>query len=921
MIYWYYVYSPKYEIFHRALFNMISKCHGITVCPINIKESAFNKTFRDNKPHFYTGISIKEKIIYAALQDHKDDYIIFSDVDIIVNDSDLINYLENYKCNDMTFLMESEDPLLYNPGFSLIKSTDETIKFFGNVVKNIDENDIDDMSAINYELNTRKSFNGKVGVFSLPDVINTDKVCDTYTENKIIHCAYNDTVEIKVMCHKLLTFGLFTDVISNNDDILVQCEQLNMEKCINCDGNNNCMYWFWNDDNNNTQLLCPVNSIIFDHGISSIYLKSLKIDKVCKYFDKTQILFTHKYQHDSEIKTFNNVRFRSQPVNNQLITNIGLVNNLILNTTNKSFSWYSNKKMGDELVDSTKDTYFNLIYNKEIDIVIDEPVFLFMDYESTTSTSHAYDLQFFLLYKYCNSDIKCKLLVVKSENKYYNKLLKLIKDNYDIEYLYIDTNVNYRFSTFYSIQSHYNIFFDYVKTFINETLIKKIMLKYSSQNAPYYDNLCKIKYQNPDLFNMNNSNFKSTEEFANYCSSNNILNLDLVDDDEYRIYLLNMSKKVTISWGSNLIINIAYYMLDLSNKEIIIACNKGDHCEDYIKCIDTNTYKLCMPRWHTKGYMDGVYNNLIIKGHLLTGLESDSKLLDVLDNKNVIKMYLAHYNSTLYIEKQVNLIKKFIKYNKETTRLELYGFVDSTNDEMRETMRAKWLELGAIPLDMPKERHEFCDKLSNRINHSDYSYGMAFQHVFDNYIKKDTYISIFMENDFFPINYIDIEKYCEDYKMCGELRINAHYYPNYFLLHMWLGIQIFNFRRFNNDDKAIYNGMAGNININNTSFWTDCGGLTYYWLLTNQNYKNIKHIKEVGYKPLEHNPLNIDCITLAAFVKDINELPVELQEKYRIEFKVCNYDNLFLHLVSCFYKHPAEKLEWLDIAYNKLMLL
>jgi hypothetical protein len=607
---------------------MISKCRDIIACPIFFKQKCFNKTFRNDKHHFYTGISLKQQTIILALHTHKGQHVIFSDVDIIVKDPNLIDYLENYKSNDMTFLMETSYTH-YNPGFSFIKSTDETIQCFINIVNRIDTADTDDMSALNYELNTVKSFNGKVGVFSVPEVININTKCEDYSNNKIIqYISENSNLEMKVMSDKLISLALFSDVINNNPDLLIECGKLSTAKCKYCDSNNGCIYWLWKDDNNNLELISGINIKLFNNGKSS---RNIKTNKVCEYFDRTQILFAHKYQSESEIKLFNNVRFRSQPTTNgQLITNIGLVNNLILSTSNKYFSWYLNQKMPDDLVDSTKDTYFNLLYNNKNDIIIDEPVFLFMDYETTTSSSHAYDVQFFLLYKYCLSDIKCKLLVVKSENKYYNRLLKLIKDNYNIEYLYIDPNINYSFSTFYSIESYYNIFFDNVKVFINETLIKKIIDKYSSENIPYYDNLYKIKYINLDTVNTFNTGLKLTDEFSNYCISNNIVNLDLIDDYEYRIYLLNMSKKVIISWGSNFIINIVYYIADLSNKKILIACNKNDHPEDFIKCINTNTYKLCMPTKNTKGYIGGLYNNFIINGQMETGLESDSDILNVL---------------------------------------------------------------------------------------------------------------------------------------------------------------------------------------------------------------------------------------------------------------------------------------------------
>ena len=595
---------------------MISKCRDIMPCPIFIKQSAFNKTFRNDKPHFYTGISLKQQVILAALQVHKGEHIIFSDVDIILKDINLVDYLENYKCNDMTFLMEYDDKTLYNPGFSFIKSTEQTMEYFINVITYIETNDTDDMSAINYELNIRKSFNGIVGVFSVPEVININRKCENHSKNKIIqYICDNNNVEMKVMSDKLLSLALFSDVISNNTDLLIDCNKIYNGKCIYCNDTNGCIFWLWKNDDNSVQTMTGINKLLFDNTKKSRLISNLSGDKICKYFDKTQIMNTHDYQSDPGIKVFNNVRFRSQNVNEEWITNIGLYNNLIISTTNKSFTW-DIIELKDALFDSTKDTYFNLLFNNKDDIVINEPVFLFMDYESLNG-KHSFDIQFYLLFNYIASNINCKLLVVKSENIQYNQLLKLIKDNYKIEYLYIDPNINYCFSRFYCVQSYYDIFFDTIKSFINETLIKKIILKYNN-NLPQYDNVYTLAY---------GSELSASEEFNNYCTSNNILNLDTITDNEYAIYLLNMSKKIIVSWGDKFIINILYYIEDLSNKEVILVPYKSDRTHHYITCND-NIIKLSMPSWRTRGYMGGIYNNFTFKGKLINGVEKDSDILD-----------------------------------------------------------------------------------------------------------------------------------------------------------------------------------------------------------------------------------------------------------------------------------------------------
>ena len=78
---------------------------------------------------------------------------------------------------------------------------------------------------------------------------------------------------------------------------------------------------------------------------------------------------------------------------------------------------------------------------------------------------------------------------------------------------------------------------------------------------------------------------------------------------------------------SLLIINILYYIEDLSNKEVILVPYKSDRTHHYITCND-NIIKLSMPSWRTRGYMGGIYNNFTFKGKLINGVEKDSDILD-----------------------------------------------------------------------------------------------------------------------------------------------------------------------------------------------------------------------------------------------------------------------------------------------------
>ncbi len=277
-----------------------------------------------------------------------------------------------------------------------------------------------------------------------------------------------------------------------------------------------------------------------------------------------------------------------------------------------------------------------------------------------------------------------------------------------------------------------------------------------------------------------------------------------------------------------------------------------------------------------------------------------------------LKVYLAHYGTTRFFERQTKLIRKYFQYDKESVVLKIYGFVDSSNDTASEIMRAKWLELDVIPIDLPRGRSlDFSE-----------SYGLAFQFIYNYYIKYDTYISVFLENDMFPIDYINIENYSRGHSICGEIRFNAGNLPDRIIV-FYLGLQIFNHNEMQNKD--MYSGLSGNIiGISGKEHWTDCGGTSYYWLNYNDNYKTIKHIPTPGYKQKDYDPFNSPICEVHNIESDVENLPEYIREGYNPCFRVVNYDNLFLHLELMGHEYDndpikAAKNKWFDDIFYRLM--
>jgi len=296
----------------------------------------------------------------------------------------------------------------------------------------------------------------------------------------------------------------------------------------------------------------------------------LYMNRIYEYIPKDLVLDIHDYSQEPQIKIIQNTLFRTQKSNLlNFYTPIGVINNKIISITNKQLSYLPavmNHYLGDTYSDALKDTYLNLINTGEY-INIEEPVMQFIDYESISGTGHSYDLMFYLLFFYKMAGLKIKLLVVKSDNIYYNNTLKLIQKYFHVEYIFIETDKNYFIKELYCCQTYVNILFNNIKEFINNELIKPIMHKFDSMNSVFYNNIYKIKINDISNINRDNNCYNITDSFTNFCTNNNFHNIDGYDED-YKIYLLNKAKNIIVSWGSLYYINIDYYLSSTENKFI-----------------------------------------------------------------------------------------------------------------------------------------------------------------------------------------------------------------------------------------------------------------------------------------------------------------------------------------------------------------
>lgn len=211
---WFYVWSPRYRIFHEILQFATRDISGVSLNPIPVPQSIFERKVQDPSKHFLTGIGIKIHCLIKILESKKDEFIIFSDVDLIAPDTKLAEKLKEYEVNDITAMVEDvNSPELYNIGFMLIKNTPEVLTFFKSVLHRIQKDGVLDQDAFNEEI---KSFSGKHAHFNKKHFVQSNMfrkdIWDTGNYS-IVQCLSSDTSTYQnTIVGKLLTIIYYYDI-------------------------------------------------------------------------------------------------------------------------------------------------------------------------------------------------------------------------------------------------------------------------------------------------------------------------------------------------------------------------------------------------------------------------------------------------------------------------------------------------------------------------------------------------------------------------------------------------------------------------------------------------------------------------------------------------------------------------------------
>ncbi len=210
---WYYVWSPKYRIFHEILQFAVKDISGVALNPIGVPQSIFPAKVDLSGGHFLTGIGIKIYCLVKSLLSNPNQYIVFSDVDLIVLDKELAKKLQSYEVNDITAMREKKDKDEYNIGLMLVKSTPTVIAFFEKILQRIHKECKLDQDVFNEEI---KSFEGTHGFFDVKDFIQSNMIRKDIWDMgnySVIQCLSSEHSSMKViMLGKLMTIVFFYDI-------------------------------------------------------------------------------------------------------------------------------------------------------------------------------------------------------------------------------------------------------------------------------------------------------------------------------------------------------------------------------------------------------------------------------------------------------------------------------------------------------------------------------------------------------------------------------------------------------------------------------------------------------------------------------------------------------------------------------------
>ena len=127
---WYYIWSPKYEVFHHILNTCIDMPNLFTNKNNFFRQEDFESLYTPGQ-HFFAGNYLKFDFILNVLENTLDNqHLILSDADLVVdNVKELYNYLQNFLDYDLVGMKDDLTTNTINIGVLFLKNSSKLRNF------------------------------------------------------------------------------------------------------------------------------------------------------------------------------------------------------------------------------------------------------------------------------------------------------------------------------------------------------------------------------------------------------------------------------------------------------------------------------------------------------------------------------------------------------------------------------------------------------------------------------------------------------------------------------------------------------------------------------------------------------------------------------------------------------------------------
>lgn len=172
---WFYIWSPRYEIFHHTLSSSVMDCSGFQLNPCFFPQSAFDRIKVNAGDNPFCGNALKLRMILKELQSLPEDSpFILSDADIYLTDSNKFHSLCENEIGKASIVGGAEfigNSDFMNMGLLLCRNNKEVRDFFTFLAELIESSGLLDQDLFN---KNKREWVKDIGMFSTDDVIQTN---------------------------------------------------------------------------------------------------------------------------------------------------------------------------------------------------------------------------------------------------------------------------------------------------------------------------------------------------------------------------------------------------------------------------------------------------------------------------------------------------------------------------------------------------------------------------------------------------------------------------------------------------------------------------------------------------------------------------------------------------------------------------